>query len=111
MKEVAVAGKETKSAVEENIHLVQLSTRQGMLPIFDWMKDLGSLSVEEEVIEVRFKNSRKDFFRNPFGRSIGKDDRVVVEVNGGHDIGTVSLSGSLAEKQLSRKRETSIIVN
>jgi cell fate regulator YaaT (PSP1 superfamily) len=97
-------GKGNQSPVEENVHLVQMSTSQGMLPTFDWMKDLGSLSVDEEVVEVRFKNNRKEFFRNSFGITLAKVDRIVVEVDGGHDLGTVSLSGSMADKQFQKKK-------
>lgn len=92
-------GKGNHTAQEENIRLVQLSTGQGMLPAFDWMKGPGNLTVEDEVVEIRFKNNRKMFFRNRFGLSLVKEDRVVVETQGGQDIGTVSLTGNLAEKQ------------
>lgn len=71
----------------------------------DWMKGLGALTLDEEVVEVRFKNNRKAFFRNNPGISLAKDDRVVVEVEGGHDLGTVSLNGALAEKQFAQKGE------
>jgi cell fate regulator YaaT (PSP1 superfamily) len=77
-----------------------------MLPTFDWMQGIQTLSVDEEVVEVRFKNNRKDFYRNRFGIKLEKDDRVVVEVDGGHDLGTVSLTGGLAEKQFHQKSRT-----
>lgn len=83
--------------------MIQMSTSQGMLSIQDWMKGLGSLIVKEEVVEVRFKNNRKDFFRNPQGIRLQKDDRVVVEAEGGHDLGTVSLSGESADSQYEQK--------
>jgi len=96
-------GKGNQSPAQENIHLVQMSTTQGMLSTQDWMKGLGNLTLKEEVVEVRFKNNRKVFYRNPHGLNLSKDDRVVVEVEGGHDVGTVSLTGSLAEKQFEQK--------
>ena len=96
-------GKGNQTPAQENIHLVQLSTSQGMLSTFDWMKGLGNLTIDEEVVEVRFKNNRKAFFRNPHGLIIAKDDRVVVEVEGGHDVGTISLTGEHAKKQLQKK--------
>lgn len=92
-------GKNKQSPVQENIHLVQLSSRQGKLSTFDWMKGLGNLKVDEDVVEVRFKNNRKSFYRNTLGKAVSKDDRIVVEVDGGHDVGTVSLTGQLADKQ------------
>ena len=100
-------GKGSQSSVQENLALVQMSSSQGILSTHDWMKDLGSLSVKEEVVEVRFKNSRKAFFRNPQGIRLNKDDRVVLETEGGHDLGTISLSGDLAEKQFEQKQTSS----
>jgi cell fate regulator YaaT (PSP1 superfamily) len=84
-----------------------MSTSQGMLSTHDWMKDLSSFAVKEEVAEVRFKNNRKAFFRNPKGIRLNKDDRVVLEIEGGHDLGTISLSGNLAEKQFEQKHSSS----
>lgn len=100
-------GKGSSSPMQENMAMVQMSTSQGMLSTHDWMKDLGSLAVKEEVVEVRFKNNRKAFFRNPQGIRLKKDDRVVLETDGGHDVGTISLSGDLAEKQFEQKNGSS----
>ena len=96
-------GKGSSSPMQKNLAMVQMSTSQGMVSTPDWMKDLGSLRVKEEVVEVRFKNNRKAFFRNPRGLRLKKDDRVVLETEGGHDVGTISLSGDLAVKQYKQK--------
>ena len=96
-------GKGEQSPLEENAHLVQLSTNQGKLSTFEWMKGLKDLSVDEEVVEIRFKNNRTAFYRNRFGFTLSKDDRIVVEVEGGHDLGTVSLTGGLADKRFQQK--------
>jgi cell fate regulator YaaT (PSP1 superfamily) len=93
--------------VQENLALVQMSTSQGMLSTQDLMKDLSSFTIKEEVTEVRFKNNRKAFFRNPKGIRLNKDDRVVLESDGGHDLGTISLSGDLAQKQFELKHSAS----
>ena len=100
---VCSCGKGNQSPAQKNLHLVQVSTSQGMLFTHDWMKEPGTLSVDEEVAEIRFKNNRKTFFRNRHGLILAKDDRVVVEVEGGHDVGTVSLTGLLADKQFEQK--------
>ena len=96
-------GKGNQSPVQEHLTFVQMSTDQGMLSTTDWMRNLGSFTLEEEVLEIRFKNNRKIFCRNNQGIRLQKDDRVVVEVEVGHDLGTVSLSGELAEKQYELK--------
>ncbi len=100
-------GKGSLSPVQENLTLVQMTASQEMLSTHEWMTDLGSFTVKEEVVEVRFKNSRKVFYRNPQGIRLNKDDRVVLETEGGHDLGTISLSGDLAEKQFEQKHSSS----
>ncbi len=61
--------------------------------------------MDEEVVEIRFKSNRKVFYRNRIGLELKKDDRIVVETEGGYDLGTVSLSGSLAGKRFDQQSE------
>lgn len=96
-------GKSEQTPAQEQLFLARLSTEKGMLSTHDWMKGLTNLRLEEEVIEVRFKNNRKEFFRNSRNLRLNKDDRVVVDIEGGHDVGTVSLTGALAKKQFDKK--------
>jgi len=98
-------GKSDQTPAQEQVYLAQLSTGKGMLATTDWMKGLSSLSLEEELIEIRFKNNRKEFFRNSKMLRLKKDDRVVVDVDGGHDVGTISLTGDLAKKRFEKKGE------
>ena len=51
--------------------------------------------VATDIIEVRFKNSRKDFFRLPPDLDIMVGDIVAVEASPGHDIGIVSMAGEM----------------
>ncbi len=105
-------GKSNQTPAQEQIFLAQLDTSKGMLATHDWMKGLSGLKVEEEIIEVRFKNNRKEFYRNSRMLRLQKDDRIVVDVDGGHDVGTVSLTGDLARKRFetnaSEKQRASI---
>lgn len=96
-------GKGKQTPLQENLSLVQMSATQGKFGTQDWVQGLGSLRLKEDVVEVRFKNNRKDFFRNPHGIRIKKDDRVAVEAEGGFDLGTISLSGEPAENQFELK--------
>jgi cell fate regulator YaaT (PSP1 superfamily) len=57
-----------------------------------------------EVIEVRFKNGRKDFYRNAEKLSLTTGDAVVVEIPNGHHIGHVSLQGELVRLQMQKKK-------
>ncbi len=75
------------------------------LNVFDW---LGNMSLPDgqkafDVIEVRFKNSRKDFFKNTNNLSFNVGDVVAVEASPGHDIGVVSLTGELVRLQMKKK--------
>ena len=75
------------------------------LTVFDW---LGNMALPEgqapfEIVEVRFKNSRKDFFRNVNNLQLNVGDAVAVEATSGHDMGTVSLTGELVKLQLKKR--------
>ena len=60
--------------------------------VHNWMGHIHSPSNTEvcNIVEVRFKNSRKDFYRLPEGLEISEGDVVAVEGNPGHDIGIVT---------------------
>lgn len=75
------------------------------LNVHDWLKDVVSPQSKEEetFVEVRFKNSRKEFFRLPEGLEICEGDIVAVEGTPGHDIGIVSLTGELCKIQMRKK--------
>jgi cell fate regulator YaaT (PSP1 superfamily) len=56
-----------------------------------------------DIVEVRFKNSRKDFFRFPPDLDLVVGDIVAVEASPGHDIGIVSMMGEMVRFQLNKK--------
>lgn len=56
-----------------------------------------------EYVEVRFKNSHKEFFRIQNGYELKIGDIIAVEASPGHDIGIVSLTGETARIQMRRK--------
>ncbi len=56
------------------------------------------------IIEVRFKNGRKEFFLNKHNLSVQMGDTVAVEGSPGHDIGVVSLKGELVRLQMRKKK-------
>jgi cell fate regulator YaaT (PSP1 superfamily) len=55
------------------------------------------------LVEVRFKNGRKDFYANETGAELFQGDIVATEASPGHDIGVVSLSGELVRMQMKKK--------
>jgi cell fate regulator YaaT (PSP1 superfamily) len=71
------------------------------LSVFDWLKNIPD-ELTQDLFEVRFKNTRKLYFRNTSGVSIQVGDIVVVEAANGHDVGIVSLSGPVILPQLKR---------
>ena len=56
-----------------------------------------------DIVEVRFKGNRKEFYRNSNNLDLHVGEMVAVEGNPGHDIGEVSMVGELVRFQL-RKR-------
>lgn len=73
---------------------------------FDW---LASMPLPEDfklidVTEVRFKNSRKDFFKIPADLELNVGDIVAVEASPGHDIGIVSMIGEIVRFQMKKKK-------
>ena len=55
-----------------------------------------------DIYEVRFKNTRKSFYRNVNNLPLKTGDIVAVEASPGHDIGIISLTGDLVAKQMKR---------
>ncbi len=75
----------------------------GKLGVYNWLKDVPAVTEIPEVVEVRFKNTRKAFFSNPSRLPLKEGDIVAVEAALGHDIGVVSLSGELVKEQIRLK--------
>ncbi len=74
------------------------------LTSFDWLNNLPLPNGEKPFpyVEVRFKNSRKDFFStNNLELYVG--DTVAVEAKNGHDIGVVAMTGDLVRLQMKKK--------
>ncbi len=69
---------------------------------YDWLNDIPDNSTSD-IVEIRFKNNRKEFYRNTYNLNLAYNDIVTVQVQAGYDVGIVSLKGLLAEKQLKRK--------
>ena len=76
------------------------------LTVFDWLSNmqLPSGQAPYRLVEVRFKNSRKAFYRNEKDLSLKIGDLVATEAPSGHDIGQVTLTGELVRFQLKKKK-------
>ncbi|MBI3240394.1 MAG: hypothetical protein HYZ43_16370, partial [Flavobacteriia bacterium] len=75
------------------------------LGVFDWLANmqLPSGQAPYDILEVRFKNSRKAFYRNAKNLSLQVGDVIVVEASPGYDVGIVSVVGELARIQVKKK--------
>src|ERR1043165_9819231 len=72
--------------------------------VFDWLSNMEVPRADRfEIVEVRFKNGHKDFFRNPDKIDLTAGDAVIVEVQNGHHLGHVSLQGELVRLQMRKK--------
>lgn len=72
------------------------------LEVYNWMQDMPDIMVESKMVEVQFKNTRKEYFLNSNNIELYKGDVVAVEASPGHDIGEVTLTGKLVELQMKK---------
>lgn len=75
------------------------------LEVFDWLAGVPLPDGQKpyDMVEVRFKNSRKGYYRNSSAIELYPGDVITVEVNPGYDVGVVSLTGELVRMQMKRK--------
>jgi cell fate regulator YaaT (PSP1 superfamily) len=75
------------------------------LEVYDWLANvsLPAGQAPYDIVEIRFKNSRKAFYRNNKGLSLQAGDVVVVEASPGFDVGIISVVGELARIQVNKK--------
>ena len=78
----------------------------GKMPIFNWLSNMSLPTGQDpfDILEVRFKNGRKEFFKNKNNLNVHMGDNVAVEASPGHDIGVVSLKGELVRLQMRKKK-------
>ena len=60
--------------------------------VFDWLSNMDMPGESRfDVVEVRFKNGRKEFYRNTQSLELYTGDPVVVEMASGYHLGHVAL--------------------
>lgn len=76
------------------------------LDVYNWLNDIPTQERFQgyEAVEVRFKNSRKEFFLSPVELNVTVGDIVAVEAIPGHDIGIISLTGNLVYLQMKNRK-------
>jgi cell fate regulator YaaT (PSP1 superfamily) len=73
------------------------------LNVFNDLRNYPQTVNTPDIVEIRFKNTRKAFYKNAGNINLSEGDMVAVEASPGHDIGTVSLTGELVKEQMKRK--------
>jgi cell fate regulator YaaT (PSP1 superfamily) len=76
------------------------------LTVFDWLANMSLPQGEEpfKCVEVRFKNGRKQYYKNTENLTLSAGDAVATQAQSGHDIGMVTLTGELVRVQMKRKK-------
>ncbi|MBL4662816.1 MAG: hypothetical protein JKY22_04510 [Flavobacteriaceae bacterium] len=76
------------------------------LTVFDWLSNMSLPGNMEPFngVEVRFKNGRKHFYKNPEKLTLSIGDIIATEASPGHDIGIVTLTGELVRVQMKKKK-------
>lgn len=77
--------------------------------VFDWLSNMEiPVAQRFDVVEVKYKGGRKEYFRNVNQLDLTTGDYVVCEMQSGHHIGMISLQGELVRLQMKRK---SVVLN
>ncbi len=67
----------------------------------DWLAEFP-VNIPTDILEIRFKNTRRSYYQNVNNLELKVGDIVAVESSPGHDIGVVSLMGDMVAKQMKR---------
>ncbi len=73
--------------------------------VFDWLSNMDVPSENKSsVVEVRFKNGHKEFYKNGEDIELVTGDAVIVDVPNGHHLGHISMQGELVRLQMRKKK-------
>lgn len=73
--------------------------------VFDWLSNMDMPSEHKSnIVEVRFKNGHKGFYKNSEEAELITGDAVIVDVPNGHHMGHISMQGELVRLQMEKKR-------
>ncbi len=89
-------------AIEKQIKQSAQRSGSTKLYAYNWLSDIKNVPETHHLVEVRFKNTRKEYFDNNLNLVLEVGDIVAVESQPGHDIGVVSLVGELVLEQIKK---------
>ncbi len=71
---------------------------------FDWLSDISQPGLKKyDVVEVKFKGGRKEYYRNVHQLDLTTGDYVVIDMQPGYHIGAVSMQGELVRLQVKKR--------
>lgn len=78
----------------------------GALGVFDWLENmtLPDENEQQNIYEVRFKSTRKGFYKNTHHLELYTGDYIIVESDRGFDVGIVTMGGALVRLQMRKKK-------
>ncbi len=75
------------------------------LNVFSWLNGMEPSRYNNfDLVEIKFKNTRKEFLRNKNKLDIHPGEPVVLESSSGYDIGIVSMLGELVKRRMRIKK-------
>jgi len=75
------------------------------LNVYSWLTGMEPSRYSNfDLVEIKFKNTRKEFFRNTNKLDIHPGEPVVLESAAGYDIGIVSMLGELVKRRMKIKK-------
>ena len=71
---------------------------------FDWLSDISQPGLKKyDVVEVKFKGGRKEYYRNVHQLDLTTGDYVVIDMQPGYHVGAVSMQGELVRLQVKKR--------
>ncbi len=98
------SGKEIDISNDNKDRIENYFDQCGKLDSFNWLREITDTNDIPDILEVRFKNTRKEYFSNVNGLRLKRGDFVAVEASPGHDIGIITLAGEIVNKQLHKTK-------
>ena len=90
------------SSAHHGLCAASCSHSDRQLNTYDYLAGVPGNLESCNLVEVQFKNTRKAYYTNDNHLNLVKGDLVAVESSPGHDIGVVSLTGSLVRLQIEK---------
>lgn len=101
MKEKLDIGRGCKFSEGSEGHRAEVCPGCFKLHETDWLEGYPANS-PTDIFEIRFKNTRRGYYKNIHELPLKVGDIVAVESSPGHDIGIVSLAGDMVARQMRR---------